>query len=787
MGQTMEDKNKQGQGYPITGNADLVNADQIKAYLDTLFKYIDWTAEDIMAFRPQGEKGTIQEGKNRNSFIQPAFQDPATYAIKNAAVWAQHHFAGFIIPAIMSKADGCASSVQVFTSIMVDLDTGDTSAKLSHAVEHIGPASMVIYSGGKTEGGHKKIHAYWILSESTEETERCAELRKSLAEKIGGDTMLGRAHQPIRIPGTAYMKNGAAERCELLGIIDDDYHLSDLAEQIEAMPQMPGVEPPAQQTQTDFHYTPSSVPNALVSGVGEGGGDGENRWSQFSVVAGHFIYCARKGMMTVEDAYERTYGWVMSNMSPPWPQERVQSEFRGLLNADASHHGAMPAYAPDGITPPTQTEQTDDFDPLAGEIIENAPVAPVEQKPENPLIPWATHRWAGEDAPQREWLVPGFIAKGKSHLLVATGGAGKSFLVLDLAAKIAAGIGTWMGQPINPKQVGTVVLLTAEDDMDEVHIRLCDIDPEGTRFSSGDKLIVLPLVNAGGAFPLVGRTREATGPTVQWQTMLNALKDIPDLRCVIIDTLNATMHGEENNATVIQEYFREAGKICGEMGAALVVTHHIRKSEHPITTQDEMAAAIRGSSALPAAVRMVIGIWEATSNDMKRRMKALGRTPQKKTLYLAGICKANNPEAFTGVKTLLRNHVGLLEDVTSRDKFSEKGIYGPETQAWLAFSVKRAAEDGHPFRHTGAKGLFTRKDELPEYLASMQKKELSALGHICLENDLITRAKYGPKGHYVLDVPTGPISKMIAEDEQSGSWDIPNWGIYAYHPINGIC
>jgi len=777
MRQTMNDID-QHTGYPITENTHLINVDHISQYLNTLFQYVDFTADDILAFRPQGEKGTIQEGKNRNSFIQPAFQDPTTYVVKNAKEWAQHHFAGFIIPAVMSKADGSASSVNVVTSVVVDLDAGDTAAKLTYAEDHLGPTTILVESGGVTDEGHAKLHAYWMLTEPTDDATRCAELRKTLAERIGGDTMLGRAHQPIRIPGTAYMKNGISERCKLKHIVTNEYDLDELAEKIEDMPQMPGVEPPNQTDLMDIHYTPSNVPNALVAQVNEGGADGENRWSQFSTVAGHFIYSARKGLMTVEDAYSRTAGWVLANMNPPWPEDRIQTEFRGLMNADTANNGTMPTFAPDGIIPPNQ--------PTVIEGDKDGHTPKTKESRINPLLEWATHNWASVDAPKRQWQVGGLIASGKSHLLVATGGAGKSFLVLDLALKIAAGKGVWMGQPVNPDNGGTVVLLTAEDDKDEVHRRLCDIDPNGTRFDSKDKLIVLPLVNAGGAFPLVGRTREATGPTVQWQTMLNALKDIPDLSLVIIDTLNSTMHGEENNATVIQEYFREAGKVCGELGASLVVTHHIRKSENPIRNLDEMAAAVRGSSALPAAVRMVIGVWEMSPHDMARRMKGLGRQPEKKTLYLAGVCKANSPEAFAGTKTLLRSNVGLLEDVTSRDKFSEKGIYNVESQAWMAFAVKRAAGDGHPFRQTGAKGFFIRREELPEHLKAMKKDELGNLSSICLENGLVVRAKYGPKGHYVLDSPTGPIAKNIAEDEQAGSWDIPDWEIYNYHPINGI-
>src|SRR5690606_20977049 len=109
-----------------------------------------------------------------------------------------------------------------------------------------------------------------------------------------------------------------------------------------------------------------------------------------------------------------------------------------------------------------------------------------------------------------------------------------------------------------------------------------------------------------------------------------------------LDTLNSTLHGEENSATIINEYIRLLHPVCGKMGAALVLTHHIRKQNsqaggviRPITTPEDMFNAIRGSSALPAAFRAVLGIWH--SHDYSRRMKAMGLEPKAKALWRFGV------------------------------------------------------------------------------------------------------------------------------------------------------
>src|SRR3546814_11515198 len=87
-------------------------------------------------------------------------------------------------------------------------------------------------------------------------------------------------------------------------------------------------------------------------------------------------------------------------------------------------------------------------------------------------------------------------------------------------------------------------------------------------------------------------------PSAQWARLMSAIAGIRDrggwVSAVIVDTLNATLHGEENSAAVIQEYVRAIAPICGELGAAFVVTHHIRKQgKEPIRDLDDMRSEER--------------------------------------------------------------------------------------------------------------------------------------------------------------------------------------------------
>ena len=190
------------------------------------------------------------------------------------------------------------------------------------------------------------------------------------------------------------------------------------------------------------------------------------------------------------------------------------------------------------------------------------------------------------------------IIKGEPHLFIAEGGAGKTGLIADLALKVAAFPESgenmdWCGQRL--LHGGTAVLLLCEDSQTEMHRRFLEIDHMGLIKRAGRRLIVIPLSAVGGAFPLVERDPKSGTPvsSSKWLSILDELKKIDDLVMVGIDTFNAVSHGDENNALAVAEMMREAGRVCGELKAALLITHHIRKpGNEPIRTLKDMKNSI---------------------------------------------------------------------------------------------------------------------------------------------------------------------------------------------------
>lgn len=798
--------------YPLRENAELVNPDAIKSFVDMLYGVYECEGFATM-LRGLGEKSTPQEARLKENIVllpgQPYLEDGVDACAKRWACW---HGGAFIVPALLDReliegGDGKPhareEAVRGFTNVCLDLDKGDTEAALEYLTRYLPMPTMLVASGGTTEAKTPKLHIYWALTEAMWTPADMGVVREALAQRVGGDAVaFKKITQVIRIPGSVHAKGGHAKPVRILHYTADRRHdWSELRERIMEMPFMPGITPPAPQLptlsptfkagelafsgQTGNLAVTTDTARALSEPIREGGDDDRNRWSEFNKVAGHYIRESRNGLMDIATAKELTHAWMLAKMIPPWEPARFESEWHGLLSKDQRTHPAIPPAAP---------ARAIVFTP-------NGDMIPAET-PVNPLLSWAAYRWTvGRDKPRRRWAVNGLIAAGKPHLVVADGGAGKTFEMLRLAMLMTGTVaGDWWGQKVNQDECGTVVFITAEDDQEELHIRLKDLFSEQQVAAAADRLIILPLLNVGGTFPFVSTRRvtrntafgpvsiEEHAPSEKWQALLECLRSLPDLKLVIVDTLNATMHGEENNATVVQEYFRHAtSPICGDMGAAFVVTHHVRKrGKEPVRTVEDMKDAIRGSSALPAAVRMVLGMWEAL--DWEARLEGMGEKPRPKTLYHAAVLKANNPEAVHEVKTLLRTASGGMEDVTKRDVLRITGDRRQELKAWLVAAAARAVKDGHPLMASSpTHGLGARRSELPPALSVMGEKALEKLAGDLVKKGALVRAeipKSGKRGKVWLDVPGGPAAKPAPGREllvQEGAY-LPDWGGWHYDP-----
>lgn len=797
------------------------NRDDLAAYLDLVFGYVE--ADDTcIALRGIGEKGTDGEGEFRDIQIVPGIQGSfdVDRIFGHVQRWSLNGRASFIVPAAiddvaLTDKHATEDRIRFLTTVIADIDKGDTIGKLAHATKHLGRPSMVVHSGGTTETGHPKLHLYWRLTEASDQIERIASARKQLALKLGGDPSFGRSTQVIRIPGSIYGKGGVAKPCMIADKTGDEYELEDFLGFINEMPVAEGVVIDADKLQPAFApllyssggsglnfsaYKNSNadkdnsedIKRAFTTDIVEGGDADRNRWLEFSRVAGKNIASVRQGILSLDEARDHTATWMLEHMKPAWPAVRFESEWKGLLSHDIKTKGVIPG---GGIAISHVPGHN-------GPVIEATINGVGNFSQQATLQEWSVSQWALSEKPKRKFLVQGLIMEGKSHMLAAEGGAGKTFLLLDLALKISTHAPDqkqiWCGLPLAEDAGGSVVMFTTEDDKDELHIRLQELDKDRCA-RAGDKLVIVPTINIGGAFPLVERER-GTG-TAQfsraWTAWLDQLSKVKNLKLVVIDTLNTTLHGEENSATIINEYIQAASAIvCGRFGAALIVTHHVRKpgANVKIYTPEDMKNSIRGSTALIGAFRCTLGIWHAP--DYKERLARMGRDTRTGVLYNFAVVKANNPEMAWGTRAMLRQPSGLLLDITDSEKQMIAATSG-EVAAWLLHAVAHAAEQGHPFTIKSAmkKPPNGRKHQLPPMIQNMSERDISDLCKELLDTADGRLVLCNPKGKTTynhLDIPGGPLAKAIGLDggayrtAEGGDFTAPDWEKkFAFHVAEG--
>jgi RecA-family ATPase len=181
---------------------------------------------------------------------------------------------------------------------------------------------------------------------------------------------------------------------------------------------------------------------------------------------------------------------------------------------------------------------------------------------------------AGPPEP-REWLVDGWLPRGALTLCAGRGASGKSTLALQLAAVVAEG-SPFLGLLTRD---GSVVVLAAEDDPDEVRRRLYAISRETG--VSVETLAARVHVDArhGRVSTLV-----AFGPDglPLEQPLLASLREkVAEVRpaLVIVDNVAQVFAGRGNDAGCVTMFCALLSGIAADHGCAVLLLHHPARAE----------------------------------------------------------------------------------------------------------------------------------------------------------------------------------------------------------------
>jgi len=206
------------------------------------------------------------------------------------------------------------------------------------------------------------------------------------------------------------------------------------------------------------------------------------------------------------------------------------------------------------------------------------------------------------------WLWPQRIALGKLTLIVGDPDLGKSFLTLDMAARVSTGT-PWPDRPEKDNATGGVVLLSAEDDLsDTIRPRL---DAAGA-----DVRRILALSAVSHFDATTDRQREYLFNLADDLPALErAIQEVGVCRLVIIDPISAYMGSrtDSHRNADVRGVLAPLASLAAQHGVAVVAVSHMRKSDGPA-----MYRAM-GSLAFVAAPRATYAVAKDRDDPTGKR------------------------------------------------------------------------------------------------------------------------------------------------------------------------
>ena len=249
--------------------------------------------------------------------------------------------------------------------------------------------------------------------------------------------------------------------------------------------------------------------------------------------------------------------------------------------------------------------------------------------------------WTGKP-PDREWLLQGWLAVGRVHLLTGAGGRGKSRLTLQLAAALASCDKAWpvpyrtahpsfKNHPptLSPTEAGgmPVVVASWEDEAEEVHRRLRD-GPVPVK-SLGDRLNFVDCAEWGPLWaPQEGGSRhvQTMAELTPAGRRLRRVCEEKGARLLVIDPLAAAYGSDENVRGLVRQFMASWDAWGRNTGCAVLMIGHPPKQGTNQSGDDRWS----GSTDWPAAARSAWAMrHDPPKEATQRNGKAVPAQPER--------------------------------------------------------------------------------------------------------------------------------------------------------------
>lgn len=234
-----------------------------------------------------------------------------------------------------------------------------------------------------------------------------------------------------------------------------------------------------------------------------------------------------------------------------------------------------------------------------------------------------------QEPPPRQWLVRDVLPLGLVGVLGAAGGTGKSMAMLQLAVGICTGL-PWLGMQVDQDHTGAVLMLSTEDDRDEIHRRLHSVlnyyrthlcvypqfDGEWSQHEANirKRLFVFDRVGEDNLL-----TRKSMGETCRTELAERVIRTAQaseePARLIVLDPLSRFDGGDPNDNADGTRLIEAAEHIRKSTGATVLLPHHVSKASMKDTAAGQ--EALRGASGLVDGARWV-GLLRGMSDDQAK-------------------------------------------------------------------------------------------------------------------------------------------------------------------------
>lgn len=205
------------------------------------------------------------------------------------------------------------------------------------------------------------------------------------------------------------------------------------------------------------------------------------------------------------------------------------------------------------------------------------------------------------------WLWPGRIAIGKLTLIAGDPGLGKSFMTLDIAARVSRGR-NWPDRSAGAAPIGGVVVLNAEDDLEDTIVPR--LEAAGAAMERIVALQAVSVIGEGGQEAGI-RQFDLARDLAALET---AIRSTPGCRLVIIDPITAYLGSVDSHKNAdVRSLLAPLSELAARLNVAVVAVTHLNKSAGQAAIYRTM-----GSLAFTAAARAAWAVVKDKEDEIKR-------------------------------------------------------------------------------------------------------------------------------------------------------------------------